>query len=377
MSGALVELVSKGAQDAYLISDTGMSFFKMKYHRHANFAQAPKRLEFSGQQPAAGGTSTITLTNYGDLVNYMWLEWPGGTSTNLGLSNALVGTVFELYIGGQKIDSQPVEYITDVWQTYIADTYSKSGVINNLAQPSYPQFMPLHFFFCDYNSFIPLVALQYHQVEIRCIWGPNTLLNGSNINVYANYIFLDAKERAELVSRPLEIIITQVQTLPVTFSNAAPVSVDLSTLNHPVKSFFFGSPTLYQFTDIFKPPNPNEQILSFSSASFQLNGTKFFEQMTPMYFYLVQSYFHTDNSVINWDKQNIQPQNTKFYMFNFCLSATSYKPTGTCNFSRIDNSKLTIDNVTCYPATQVGSLFAVNYNILKIQNGLGGILFGN
>jgi hypothetical protein len=68
-------------------------------------------------------------------------------------------------------------------------------------------------------------------------------------------------------------------------------------------------------------------------------------------------------------------------MFNFCLSATSYKPTGTCNFSRIDNGKLTLTNVVSkYGGTvqkQTGSLFAVNYNILKVQNGLGGILFGN
>lgn len=376
MSGALVELVSKGAQDAYLISDTGMSFFKMKYHRHANFSQAPKKLEFVGQQPSPGGVSSIILKSYGDLVNYLWLEWLGGTPVNGGFANALVGSTFELYIGGQKVDSQPIEYVTDVWQTFMADTYSKSGVINNLAQPTYPQFMPLHFFFCDYNSYIPLLALQYHEVEVRCLWGNSPLLSSSNINVFANYVFLDTKEREELTSRPLEIIVTQVQTLPITFTDGNNAVVDMSPLNHPVKSFFFGAPTLNPNSSIFVNPNP-KQIVSFTNAEFQINGTKFFELMTPIYFYLVQSYFHTDNSVINWDPVNIQPQDTKFYMFNFALSATSFKPTGTCNFSRLDNSKLVLYNVNCYPATQFGSLFAVNYNILKIQNGLGGIIFGN
>ena len=376
MSGALIELVAKGAQDAYLISETGMSFFKTKYQRHANFSQAPKKLEFSGQQPAPNGSSSIILKNNGDLVNYMWLEWLGGTTQNGGFANVLVGTVFELYIGGQKVDSQPIEYITDVWQTYLADTYSKSGVINNLAQPTYPQFMPLHFFFCDYNSFMPLVALQYHEVEIRCLWGTNPLLLNSGLTVFANYIYLDTAERTEIVSRPLEIIITQVQTIPVTFSNITTVSVDLTSLNHPVKSLFFGVPTL-------NPQNSNtrSQVLSFDQAELRINGTTFLEYMTPVYFYLVQSYFHTDNAVINWDAINIQPRDTKYYMFNFCLSATSYKPTGTCNFSRIDNGKLTLTNVVSkYGGTvqkQTGSLFAVNYNILKVQNGLGGILFGN
>jgi len=369
MSGALVELVSKGAQDAYLISETGISFFKMKYHRHSNFSQAPKKLEFTGQRPTPGGVSSIILKNYGDLVNYMWLE-NIGSNLNTSFSNILVGTVFDLYIGGQKVDSQPIEYITDVWQTYMADTYSKSGVINNLAQIAYPQFMPFHFFFCDYNSFIPLVALQYHEVEIRCFWGPNPLLKSVDITVFANYVFLDTIERFELVNRPHEIIITQVQTLPVTFSNTNATVVDMSPLNHPVKSFFFGVPTL---STKISPP----QVLSFSQVDLQINGTNFFEFMTPVYFYLVQSYFHTDNSVINWDYVNEQPQTTKFYMFNFALSATSYKPTGTCNFSRLDNSKLTIQGVSCTPSVQTGSLFAVNYNILKIQNGLGGIIFGN
>jgi len=376
MSGALVELVSKGAQDAYLISETGMSFFKMKYNRHANFSQAPKKMDFIGQQPTAGGTSSIILKNYGDLVNYMWME-DISANTITSFSNILVGTIFELYIGGQKVDSHPIEYITDIWQTYMADTYSKSGVINNLAQPTYPQFMPFHFFFCDYNSFIPLVALQYHEVEIRCLWGSNPALSASNITVFANYIFLDTNERTELTNRPLEIIITQVQTVPATFISGQTTVVDLSVINHPVKSLFFGSTTLDPLSNIFSTSPNLTQILSFTQSDFQINGTNFFEFMTPVYFYIVQSYFHTDNSVINWDAINIQPQNTKFYMFNFCLSATSYKPTGTCNFSRLDNSKLTISGVTCYPTTQRGSLFAVNYNILKIQNGLGGIIFGN
>ena len=42
MSGALIQLVSRGAQDVYLNSDDGHSFFRMKFTRHTNFSQAPK-----------------------------------------------------------------------------------------------------------------------------------------------------------------------------------------------------------------------------------------------------------------------------------------------------------------------------------------------
>ena len=61
------------------------------------------------------------------------------------------------------------------------------------------------------------------------------------------------------------------------------------------------------------------------------------------------------------------------------MDASSYKPTGTCNFSRLDNSKLVLDGVS------VGSnrtsedlkIYAVNYNILKIQKGIAGVVFAN
>ena len=45
MSGALVQLVSKGAQDVYITSDEGASLFSMKYKRHTNFSQAPRLIK--------------------------------------------------------------------------------------------------------------------------------------------------------------------------------------------------------------------------------------------------------------------------------------------------------------------------------------------
>ena len=74
MSGAVIELVSKGAQDMYLINNEGKeSLFNLVYVRHTNFSQASKRLEFTGQLPKNNGTSSIFLKSWGDLVNYMWL----------------------------------------------------------------------------------------------------------------------------------------------------------------------------------------------------------------------------------------------------------------------------------------------------------------
>jgi hypothetical protein len=374
MSGGIIQLVSKGAQDMYLINNDGTeSLFRMVYVRHTNFSMAPKKLEFVGQAPKNNGTSSIILKSYGDLVNYMWLE---GTN----LTDYLHGTTFNLYIGGQKIDSQTFEFLSEAWQPYLAETYSKSTIINNGWTDSCKNFLPFHFFFCDLHSFIPIVALQYHEVEIRISWGSN-IENCPDAVPYANYIYLDTKEREEMTSKSMEIIMTQVQRYDVPVSTGVVNSIDLSMLNHPVKTIFFGVDNSTRRTAV------SGSTFTFSDAELQLNGTTVFEKMSPMYFHVVQSFYHTDNSVISWNRSQTLPQQptiTLLYMYNFCLNATSYRPTGTCNFSRLDNAKLILNNVvsnylansTTTPVT-TGVVYAVNYNVLKIQNGLGGILFGN
>jgi len=362
MSGGVIQLVSKGAQDMYLINNDGKeSLFRMVYVRHTNFSMAPKKLEFVGQAPKNNGTSSIFLKSFGDLVNYMWLE---GTN----LTDYLRGTTFDLYIGGQKIDSQTFEFLSEAWQPYLAETYSKSTIVNNGWTSSCKNFLPFHFFFCDLHSFIPIVALQYHEVEIRVTWGPS-IESCPDIIPYANYIYLDTKEREEMTSKSMDIIVSQVQRYNVPVSTGTVNSIDLSMINHPVKTLFFGveDSTIY-FTQ-------TGSRFTFSDAELQINGTTVFESMSPMYFHIVQGFYHTDNAVLSWDPSVKQPNKTLLYMYNFCLNSTSFRPTGTCNFSRIDNAKITLNTVQSNQSE--GFVYAINYNILKIQKGLGGILFGN
>ena len=375
MSGGVIQLVSKGAQDMYLINNEGSeSLFRMMYVRHTNFSQTPKQLEFNGQSPKNNGISSIFLKSFGDLVNYMWLE---GTN----LTDYLSGTTFDLFIGGQKIDSQTFEFLSEAWQPYLAETYSKSTILNNGFTSSCKNFLPFHFFFCDLHSFIPIVALQYHEVEIRITWGPD--IEGCLDAVpYANYVFLDTKEREELTGKSMEIIISQVQRFDVPIVNGKINSIDLSMINHPVKTIFFGiENSVAYFTN-------TGNRFTFNEAELQINGTSVFEKMSPMYFHIVQGFYHTDNATLDWDTTVNQPTKTLLYMYNFCLNATSYRPTGTCNFSRLDNAKLILNDVVSTLSTKVnnqvvttpvttGVVYAVNYNVLKIQNGLGGLLFGN
>ncbi len=424
MSGALVELVSKGAQDVYLTTSEGMSFFNLKYQRHTNFSQAPKLIKEISTEDVS-----IIVPVWGDLLNAMWFE---GTN----LLNSFFGAKFSLYIGGQKVDSYDFDYSSDIWQNYMADTYTKSQEINNKCSTTNPNFLSLHYFFGDNNSFIPLVALQFHQVEIKIDFAPGA--SAQNIRCYGNYIYLDAEERRRFTSKKMDIIITQCQQIKKTldcddtefyeerateaeneyneantllqalqtatppnptainaqqlvvdqkldaYNSAQSAStsyvtstngyndIDLSQFNHPVKSLFFGYTTKQAIVE--------KDYLTFKTAEIQINGTPLLENMSPLYFHIVQNYNHTKFGIIQYDEDKDCPFYTRYFAYNFCLDASSFKPTGTCNFSRLDNAKLILRNVKKgyeRAETEELTIYAVNYNILRIDKGMAGVLFAN
>jgi hypothetical protein len=285
--GALVQLVSKGVQDAFITDAQKGEFpFKTMYSRYRNFAQSPKKLSFIGQVQA-NGSCIIPVQSIGDLLTGMWIEGPVGLTANLA------GSRFELYIGGQMIDSQTTDYMSEIWQAFLPETQAKSDTWNNLVSTTNDTFFPLHFFFCDNDMFLPILALQYHPIEIRVSWGPD-VTPSTVTSIYGNFVFLDTNDREELTKRPIDILITQVQKMPV--SN--PRNVDLSVLNHPVKAIFFGVPLSAKTGTGF----------TFDSADLLLNGTYLLEQMTPTYFYTAQVYYNTKHGVTTYDSTASTPR---------------------------------------------------------------------
>ena len=423
MSGALVQLVSKGAQDVYLTTSDGMSFFNLKYSRHTNFSQAPKFIK-----EVTSTDNSIVIPVYGDIINSVWFE---GTD----LLNNFFESTIDLYIGGQKVDSYGYDYISDIWQNYLADTYTKSQEINNKCSTTNPNFLPLHFFFCDNSSFLPLLALQFHQVEIRINFKAT---NVAGVKCYGNYIFLDTDERKRFTEKRMDLIVTQVQnikrqivcddteyykdilkvaeneyneanTLLLSLQSANPVNqpavdaqqivvntklatyttaqtndnrdntngggyndIDISQFNHPVKSLFFGYVT--------RSAEVESDRFSFTTADIQINGTPLLENMSPLYFHIVQNYNNSKFGIIQFDETEHCPFYTRYFAYNFCMNASEYKPTGTCNFSRLDNAKLILRGAVkgyLRAETEELSIYAVSYNILRVDKGMAGILFAN
>ena len=104
MSGGIAQLVAIGAQDAHLVGQPEVSFFRSNYKRHTNFAQTVERQAVQGN-PTANGMSSIRFERKGDMLGYVYISPRAGTSTTSGDWWKSISKV-ELLIGGQVIDTQ-------------------------------------------------------------------------------------------------------------------------------------------------------------------------------------------------------------------------------------------------------------------------------
>ena len=365
MSAALIDLVSVGAQDVYITGDPQVSFFRQNYKRHTNFAIKPERLDYIGTF-GSGNEVSIPIKSKGDLLSYIWIE---GTNINnkdndgsiYNYNDITSPTEFSLWVGGQEVSKIDSGFINTAHAALYNTTQAKASAwssCDDKGENSSDDSYVIPFFFSeDWTKSLPLVGLQYHQVEIRIKCRNGTFNPESTPKVYGSYIFLDTEEREFFAKTEHEMLITQTQFQPMTASDT---SIDLTYFNHPVKAVHiaaFGTSAGYTFG-------------SGGTASMFINGTPLFEDMSIEYHRNVVptrhcSYFPPgakDEPIATWP---------------FALTIDKSQPTGTLNFSRIDSAKITISKPPVTANIDFIRAYAVNYNILRIKNGMGGVAFGN
>jgi len=350
MSGGIAQLVAVGAQDAHLVGQPEISFFRSTYKRHTNFSQTVERQVIQGNV-SNYGMSTVRFERKGDLLNYVYLMpiEGGGSSANTFTDNWTdVISKVELLVGGQVIDEQDSTYSTLIAPTLSAANSSKSVSANIYDGTSAAKFYPLRFFFCEnWQSALPLISLQYHDVELRITWGSEAA--ASKWEVYANYAYLDTQEREYFASNPQNMIITQVQK-----AIASGAKIQVLNFNHPVKYLAAGDAT-----------NVTMVSTAGNKLKLQINGTDVSDyKFADPNFTSVPLYYHTSNGS--------STPGTKLFFFPFCLDASKLQPTGSLNFSRLDSARI-INEV----ANSDKDIYAVNYNVLRIENGMGGLLYSN
>ena len=105
------------------------------------------------------------------------------------------------------------------------------------------------------------------------------------------------------------------------------------------------------------------------TAKLQLNGQDRFSEREGTYFDLVQPYQH-----------HTRNPDTGINVYSFALRPEEHQPSGTCNFSRIDNAtlQLVLSNATVEgTSTAKVRVYATNYNVLRVMSGMGGLAYSN
>lgn len=175
MSGGVVQLVAVGPQDAWLTGKPEVSFYRSNYKRYTHYSSSVERQVIQGS-PIANGISTIRFEKKGDLLSYVYLTARDNNGAGIvGLDWSKVIDKVELMIGGQIVDTHDFEYMSDIEPIVGARTYSErylnsdSTTLNNQKA----SFFPLKFFFCkEWSVALPLIGLQFHDVELRITWSP-------------------------------------------------------------------------------------------------------------------------------------------------------------------------------------------------------------
>ena len=409
MAGGLMQLVAYGAQDVYLTGNPKVTFFQAVYKRHTNFAMENIEQTVNGTAASSGRVS-VTVARNGDLIADMYVELTSNadtaitTSMDAWMAERAIATA-ELSIGGQRIDKHYQKW----WRLY-AELYLDDGKKLNYGKMTSSVkggavYLPLIFFFNRNPGLaLPLIALQYHEVRIDFDLSSVYDTNFDSFKVWGNYIYLDTEERRRFAQKGHEYLIEQVQHTGSDAVSAGSKQIRLS-YNHPVKelvwcvekteansansflwNFTTASPiaTCDPFADavsnvavstselgapvILQGPNAprysEETGNQFTDFKLVLNGQDRMKAQGSKYFNQVQPFNHHSGCPA-----------PGIYSYSFALKPEEHQPTGTCNFSRIDNAQVAITlPASCNPTL---SMFATNYNVLRIQSGMGGLAFSN
>jgi hypothetical protein len=173
MSGGIVQLVATGVQDVHLSGSPEVSFFRSNYKRHTHFASSVERQLIQGQ-PTPAGISTIRVERKGDLLSYTYLTARDSTGlTRSDLDWSQIIDRVELLIGGQVVDLQDPFFTYNIDPVCMASSFSQRYIPQSVTLENNDNaFFPFKFFFCkEWQTALPLIALQYHDVEIRITWG--------------------------------------------------------------------------------------------------------------------------------------------------------------------------------------------------------------
>jgi hypothetical protein len=418
-TSALLQLVARGRQDAYLTSNPQFTFFKHVYRRYTPFAIESIPIDFDGNTDF-GRRITTLIPRYADLLSSLFIEvdlpplpQPDPNVTNYWVNDIGYALIHDISveIGEKEIDKHTGEWL-NIWGELTVPKDKRQGYNEMIGHwDVYPPApidasgtlsltIPLRFWFCNtIGAALPLIALQAHPVRIimhlrpfqELWWSANVCTNSGQIcpsipsvsisrfQMFGDYIYLDTDERRKFASAEHEYLIEQLQIAPV--HSIAPGITQLSIplyFNHCCKEFiwvlqesrmkaakeWFNYSSTYLYSDCAEPVNVQDLL---NTAILRLDGYDRFYVRTAPYFRLTQPY----------QRHTVVPTPPVYiYLYSFSLRPEDEQPSGSLNCSKIDDivMGLTFNTATTNMA-RTAQFYATNYNVLRIVGGLGGLAF--
>ena len=402
MAGRL-KLAATGVQDTWLTGEPQFSYFLMNFKRHSKFSFDYVECQFNGTIDFGEIITCRIPGDKGDLIKNFTLKV---TLDDPGPDTFAQNDVYwvrsigyhlieyaELLIGGQPIERITGEYIYMHQQLYNTDDdveqtlYFLNGHGAQVLSYSgeYTYFIDLPFYFYRNPALaIPTCALTKQIVEVRIKTRPlSQLIDGGglagdtgsikNISIDTEFVYVTPEETAYLMSQPLDYVITQVQMSKFKLKPGETKKSVMLNFTHPVRELLFVSQpekeiTLYNGSIKFNPILNAE--LRFNNEVVFNRDAKFL-----MYEQAFKYHVNTPSSELFVDAS---PDNaaSKFGMYSFGLNPEVPYPTGQVNMSRIIHKLFTIeiDPIDSEDYNTV-RIYAINYNVLRIQSGLAGLKF--
>ena len=434
MTGGLLQLSAYGAQDIYLTGNPQITFFVGVYRRYTNFAIQNISQYFIGNADF-GQKVYCQIDRIGDLINQVFLRIklpslvPYNYTDNKGnlveyfwvnsIGHSII-KIIEIEIGGVVIDRQYGLWM-QIWSDLTVPVGKRLGFNQMIGQSENPinlnnnielnLYVPLYFWFCkNIGLSLPLIAIQSQEVRFNVTFRIYDELiissNGSKININNNpiqitqtyldvdYIFLEDQERKIFAKNNHQYLIEQLQVYATTLTsnglkqdptdpNKMTRIPDLSQnilldFNHPVKELLW---VIQNTTVLSSYPYGGNEWFNFSTQSYKngkVNGTD--PMLKAKILFEGQELFDTKDAiyfraVVPYQRHTNVPNNF-IYVYSFSTNPEDFQPSGSCNFSRIDNQQLYFE-ISDQLIQPIITVFAVNYNILNIAAGMAGVEYIN
>ena len=273
-----MQLVAYGVQDVYLTGNPQITYWKVIYKRHTNFAVEPIEQSWSGTADFGKSSVTSLIARNGDLMTKVYIKANVSISRKQGstgnfafvrrLGHAMIYTA-ELQIGGARIDLQYGDWM-NIWYELAHEISQERGFAQMIGDTPYltelseggqgsdqvgtktgTLYVPMTFWFCRNNGLaLPLIALQYHDVRINVNFNPASELvvveQGTQVTaqitdslLVIDYVFLDSEERKRFATSAHEYLIEQLQTPDQDTINQKNIKYRLP-FNHPCKEIVWG-----------------------------------------------------------------------------------------------------------------------------------------